>query len=87
VKAGRCDPRYLTSQEFTSLQGEVRKCELIAAFVGGDGGLRDIQIIPHKARDFLKKEGFLALETGIAHPRKLQNKERHFSIQWTSRRS
>jgi release factor glutamine methyltransferase len=68
------NPPYLTPQEFASAQDEVRKYEPISALVAGDGGLRDIEIILRGARNFLKKGGLVALETGIAHPQRLQNK-------------
>jgi release factor glutamine methyltransferase len=72
------NPPYLTPQEFASAQDEVRKYESIASLVGGDGGLRDIEIILRRARNFLKKEGLVALETEIPHSRQLRNKSKHF---------
>jgi release factor glutamine methyltransferase len=87
LKSGACqekfdiivaNPPYLTPQEFASAQDEIRKYEPISALVGGDGGLWDIEIILRGAGNFLKKEGLVALETGVTHPRQLQNKYKNF---------
>ncbi|MDR1303378.1 MAG: peptide chain release factor N(5)-glutamine methyltransferase [Puniceicoccales bacterium] len=72
------NPPYLAPQEFASAQDEVRKYEPISALVAGDGGLRDIEIILRGAKNFLKKGGLVALETGITHPQQLQNKYKNF---------
>ncbi|MDR0590461.1 MAG: peptide chain release factor N(5)-glutamine methyltransferase [Puniceicoccales bacterium] len=72
------NPPYLTPQELADARDEVRKYEPISALIAGDGGLRDIEIILRGARNFLKKGGLVALETGITHPRQLRKKYKNF---------
>jgi release factor glutamine methyltransferase len=66
------NPPYLTRQEFEAAQDEVRRHEPIAALVAKEKGLHDIRIIIDGAQKFLKKEGIVAIETGILHPKQLQ---------------
>jgi release factor glutamine methyltransferase len=66
------NPPYLTRQEFEMAQDEVRCYEPISALVAEEDGLRDIKIILDGAQRFLKKNGVVAVETGISHPQRLQ---------------
>jgi release factor glutamine methyltransferase len=65
------NPPYLTRQEFETAQDEVRR-EPISALVAEEEGLRDIRIILNGAQRFLKKDGIVAVETGISHSQELQ---------------
>jgi release factor glutamine methyltransferase len=66
------NPPYLTRQEFDMAQDEVRQYEPVVALVAEEEGLRDIRIILDGAPKFLKKDGIVAIETGISHPKQLQ---------------
>ncbi|MDR3317293.1 MAG: peptide chain release factor N(5)-glutamine methyltransferase [Puniceicoccales bacterium] len=68
------NPPYLTRQEFDAAQEEVRKYEPISALVADDEGLSDIEIILSSAPKFLKTNGIIAIETGILHSQKLQER-------------
>ncbi|MDR2813022.1 MAG: peptide chain release factor N(5)-glutamine methyltransferase [Puniceicoccales bacterium] len=73
------NPPYLTFQELNGAQDEVRRYEPISALVAEEDGLHDIRIILDGARKLLKKDGIVAVETGIAHPKQLQKEyEKYF---------
>jgi release factor glutamine methyltransferase len=68
------NPPYLTQQEFETAQEEIRQYEPFRALVAENDGLRDIEIILGDARNFLKKNGVIAIETGVNHPSLLREK-------------
>ena len=68
------NPPYLTQQEFETAQEEIRQYEPFRALVAKNDGLEDIEIILGNARNFLKKHGIIAIETGINHPLLLREK-------------
>ncbi|MDR1590626.1 MAG: peptide chain release factor N(5)-glutamine methyltransferase [Puniceicoccales bacterium] len=66
------NPPYLTRQEFDGIQDEIRRYEPISALIAEEEGLQDIRIILDGAQKFLKKNGIIAIETGISHAQQLQ---------------
>ena len=61
------NPPYLSEEEWRSAQVEVREFEPRAALVAPKGGLADLETILIGAPPYLKPDGVVALETGIAH--------------------
>ena len=61
------NPPYLSEEEWRSAQVEVREFEPRAALVAPKGGLADLETILIGAPPYLKPNGVVALETGIAH--------------------
>jgi release factor glutamine methyltransferase len=60
------NPPYLTEAEMTTAEPEVVAHEPHSALVSGADGLDDLRLIFKDAAAFLKPDGLLALETGIA---------------------
>jgi len=60
------NPPYLTEEEWTSAQPEVREHEPRVALVSDNAGLADLEKILRSAREHLSDGGFIAFETGIA---------------------
>jgi len=60
------NPPYLTAEETAEAAPEVRVFEPVSALTAADEGLADLRVIIAGAGRFLKPDGWLALETGIA---------------------
>ena len=60
------NPPYLTAEETAAAEPEVRVHEPATALTAADAGLADLRTIIAGAGEFLKPDGWLALETGIA---------------------
>jgi len=60
------NPPYLTAAETAAAEPEVRVYEPVSALTAAEAGLADLRAIIAGALPFLKPEGWLALETGIA---------------------
>ena len=61
------NPPYLTGQEWHEARPEVRNFEPREALVAAEDGLADLRTILQGAQARLSADGFVALETGIAH--------------------
>ena len=61
------NPPYLSEEEWRTAQPEVRAFEPRTALVAPKGGLADLEKILRGAPPYLKPNGVVALETGIAH--------------------
>jgi release factor glutamine methyltransferase len=61
------NPPYLSDQESTDAEPEVRNHEPKSALVATEGGIADLRTILGAAPRFLMAGGLLALETGISH--------------------
>ena len=59
------NPPYLTASETAAAEPEVRVYEPVTALTAADAGLADLRTIIAGAGEFLKPDGWLALETGI----------------------
>lgn len=75
------NPPYLSEQEWAASQPEVQSFEPKQALVSNDQGIADLLLILKNAKNFLKPNGFLALETGIAHHPRLSQyaQELHYT--------
>jgi len=60
------NPPYIKRSEIPNLQREVRSYEPIEALDGGEDGLDFYRIILSKSPEFLKDNGLLIMEIGIA---------------------
>ncbi len=60
------NPPYLTAAETAAAEPEVRVFEPATALTAAEAGLADLRMIIAGAGAFLKPDGWLALETGIA---------------------
>jgi release factor glutamine methyltransferase len=60
------NPPYLTAAETAAAEPEVRVFEPVTALTAAEAGLADLRTIIAGAGAFLKPDGWLALETGIA---------------------
>lgn len=60
------NPPYLAEEEAAQAAPEVNQHEPAAALAAGRGGLADLRVILATAPRFLVREGWLALETGVA---------------------
>ncbi len=60
------NPPYLTVAETAAAEPEVRVFEPVTALTAAEAGLADLRTIISGAGAFLKPDGWLALETGIA---------------------
>ncbi len=79
------NPPYLTEEEWSSAEPEVREYEPRSALVGGESGLDPYRILLSQGRQYLNPGGLLALETGIEmHPELVQLAEQNG---WQSVRS
>ena len=58
------NPPYVSEEEYRSLQPEVRCFEPKSALTASEAGLADLKHILSKALAFLKRGGFLVMETG-----------------------
>ena len=58
------NPPYVSEEEYRSLQPEVRCFEPKGALTAGEEGLADLKHILSKAPEYLKRGGFLVMETG-----------------------
>lgn len=65
------NPPYLTEQEWAEAAPEVKDFDPYSALVAPDDGLADLQTILEGALAHLNNCGLVALETGIAHHRRL----------------
>jgi len=65
------NPPYLTEEEWSSAQPEVKDYEAKTALVSGDEGLQDICKILGEAKEYLNPGGGITFETGIAHHERL----------------
>jgi len=70
------NPPYLTEEEVSSAQDEVKNYEPLSALQSDNEGFCDIEKIINKAFEFLNSDGKLFLETGINHAEKIQKTER-----------
>lgn len=61
------NPPYLTAEETAATAPEVRNFEPLPALTAAEEGLADLRRIINGAPSYLAPEGWLALETGIAH--------------------
>ena len=61
------NPPYLTAEETAATAPEVRNFEPLPALTTAEEGLADLRRIINGAPSYLAPEGWLALETGIAH--------------------
>lgn len=68
------NPPYLTEEEWTEAQPEVREFESKQALVSGADGMNDFYYLLETALKFLRKPGLLAFETGIDQHAKLKEK-------------
>ncbi|MDR2806543.1 MAG: peptide chain release factor N(5)-glutamine methyltransferase [Puniceicoccales bacterium] len=68
------NPPYLSQREWDEAQDEIRRYEPATALIAGDEGFDAIEIILQGAPKFLKKNGMIAIETGILHPQRLREK-------------
>ncbi len=59
-----CNPPYVSSSEFESLEKNVRDYEPHVALFAGDDGLNIYRRITEKTFDFLKPDGLLLMEIG-----------------------
>lgn len=59
------NPPYLTEEEYTVAEPEVKEYEPKGALVASDAGMADLKKIISQATHYLASGGFLALETGI----------------------
>ncbi len=81
------NPPYLTEEEYTSAQPEVRDFEPREALVAGEAGLACLRQILEEAQKHLAEGGLLALETGIAHHARLTEIAQQCGYrQWQSQR-
>ncbi len=60
------NPPYLTAQEVTEAEPEVKNFEPVSALVAEDAGMKDLKTIIAGVGERLSAGGWLALETGIA---------------------
>jgi release factor glutamine methyltransferase len=67
------NPPYLTAAETAAAEPEVRVYEPVNALTASDAGMADLRTIIAGAARFLKPDGWLALETGIAQHAVLSN--------------
>lgn len=58
------NPPYIPSEEIASLQPEVRDYDPLIALDGGKDGLDVIRILAQESANYLKANGFLAVEIG-----------------------
>ncbi len=61
------NPPYLSEEEWETSAVEVRDFEPKIALVAAEEGLQYLKLILSRGLCFLKPDGFIALETGIAH--------------------
>jgi release factor glutamine methyltransferase len=61
------NPPYLSAAELAEVAPEVGAHEPVAALTAGENGVSDLRIIISQAASYLRPDGLLALETGIAH--------------------
>ncbi len=66
------NPPYLSAEETAQAAPEVRDFEPVQALTAADGGLAELREIVAGAPRFLAPNGWLALETGIAHHAELR---------------
>lgn len=77
------NPPYLTEAEWKCADPEVREREPRNALVADDNGLADLEKILRNARERLAPDGFVALETGIAHHARLEEIARECGFEKT----
>ncbi len=58
------NPPYVTSEEYSGLQPEVRQWEPMTALVGGDDGMSVVGRLVDEAPAYLKSDGQLMVEVG-----------------------
>jgi release factor glutamine methyltransferase len=80
------NPPYLSEQETTDAEPEVRNHEPKSALVAADGGIGDLRSIVLAAPRFLAAGGLLALETGITHHAALSDLVRESGFERTESR-
>ncbi len=59
------NPPYLTAEELSDAESEVKDFEPFNALVADNAGLEDLLVIIERAFEYLKDKGMLWLETGI----------------------
>jgi release factor glutamine methyltransferase len=67
-----CNPPYVSSSEFESLEKNVRDYEPHVALLAGDDGLNIYRRIIEKTFDFLKPDGLLLMEIGYGQGKTLK---------------
>ena len=66
------NPPYIKKNEIDSLPPEVKKFDPKVSLCGGYDGLNSYRRIADKARDYLKKNGFILVEVGSGQSKKVK---------------
>ena len=67
------NPPYIPKDEIALLPHEIKENEPLVALDGGLDGLDYFRKIIEKSNDYLKKDGFLAMEIGIGQAKKIKD--------------
>jgi release factor glutamine methyltransferase len=67
-----CNPPYISQQEFTQLETEVRNHEPSEALIGGESGLEFYQRLAENLEHFLYREGKVWFEIGAGQGKSLE---------------